>query len=109
MIEMKQPATNKSALLEICKLLSFVYLAHDAHGAPDSVCRDLRSGGNSVIEASSVHEALWLCAQHYLSTVIVSATFDDHQLHELRQRYVTIKLKHDTRSSDVLGELARAS
>jgi hypothetical protein len=91
------------------QLLSVVYLAHDAHGAPDSFCRDLRNGGNRVIEAFSVHEALWLCTQHYLSTVIVSATFGDHQLHELRQRYVTIKLKHDTRSSDVLGELAHAS
>jgi hypothetical protein len=30
-------------------------------------------------------------------------------LHDLRQRYVTIKLKHDTRSSDVLGQLAAAS
>jgi len=90
-------------------LLSFVYLTHDAHGAPDSLCRDLRNSGNRVIEASSVHEALWLCTQHYLSTVIVSATFDDHQLHELRQRYVIIKIKHDTCSSDVLGELAKAS
>lgn len=93
-------------------MLSFVYLAHDAHdahGAPDSVCRDLRKGGNTIVEAFSVHEAVWLCTQHHVSTVIVSASFDDRQLHDLRQRYVTIKLKHDTRSSDVLGQMAAAS
>lgn len=105
---MKQPP-NKICIAGDTQLLSFVYLAHDAHHALDTVCRDLRNGGNSVIEASSVHEALWLCAQHYVSTVLVSATFNDRQLHELRQRYVTIKLKYDTRSSDVLSELARAS
>lgn len=88
-------------------MLSFVYLA-PAHGAPDLVCRDLRNGGNSVIEASSVPEAVWLCTQHHISTVLVSAGFDDRQLHELRQRYVTIKLKYDSRSSDVLGALAKA-
>ena len=93
--------------VENMQLLSFVYLA-DANGAPDSVCRDLRNGGNSVIEAGSVHEAVWLCTQHHVSTVLVSSTFDDRQLHELRQRYVTIKLKYDSRSSDVLGQLAKA-
>lgn len=90
-------------------MLSLVYLAHGSLGASDPVCRDLRQGGNTIVEAFSVHEALWLCSQHHISTVVISAEFDDHQLHELSQRYVTIQLKFDASSRDVLGKLAAAS
>ena len=90
-------------------MLSLVYLADGSLGGLDPLCHDLRQSGNTIVEASSVHEALWLCSQHHISTIIISAGFDDHQLHELSQRYVTVKLKFDASSRDVLGELAAAS
>ena len=87
-------------------MISLVYLTDDA---TDSLCRDLRDAGHFVFPASSVHEALWLGSQNRASVVIVRAGLNDPQISELKRRYKTLRLRFDTRSEDVLGQLAKAS
>jgi hypothetical protein len=89
-----------------CDLVSLVYLTDDA---TDPLCRDLRDAGHLVVPASNVHEALWLGIQNRASVVLIRAGFTDPQISELKERYKTVRLRFDTRSEDVLGQLAKAS
>jgi len=86
-------------------LVSLVYLTDDA---TDSLCSDLRDAGHMVIPASNVHEALWLGSQNRASVVLIRAGFSDPQISELKDRYRTVRLRFDTRSEDILRQLAKA-
>ena len=84
-------------------MVSLVYLTDDA---TDPLCGDLRDAGHTVIPASNVHEALWLGCQNRASVILIRAGFSDPQLSELKERYKTVRLRFDTRSEDILNQLA---
>jgi hypothetical protein len=70
--------------------------------APSKLADDLTLAGYRVIEARAVSEVLYLCEQHDIDAVVISADVDDPDVVEAQMRHITIKLKPEATAKELI-------
>jgi len=84
-------------------MLSLVFLKTCA---PSALTSELISAGYHVMEAASIPEVVWLCTQFHGQVVLVDPQFEDPELADLGEKYVTLKLDPNTTVQQLLWEIA---
>lgn len=85
-------------------MVSFVYLKNDSSRG---LAGELATSVYKVYEALSVAEAVWLCTQQHLGTIVVASNLEHSETAQLPDCFVTLRLRPDATVHQILWELAR--
>lgn len=75
--------------------------------APSKMAGDLTLAGYKAFEALAASEALALCKNGRIDVIVIAADVADPDVAEVQRRYMTIRLKPEATSKDLIWELSQ--
>jgi hypothetical protein len=73
---------------------------------PSWLTDEFTRAGFTVFEVLAISEVLHLCETKSLDAVVIEADVDDQRAHVIEQHYMTMRLKPETKASEVVWELS---
>jgi hypothetical protein len=74
--------------------------------APSRLAQEVSLAGHKVFEAFAVSEALYVCERERVDVIVIASDIEDPDLAEAQLHHITIKLKPEATTKDILWELS---
>lgn len=75
--------------------------------APSKMADDLTLAGYKVFKALAVSEVLFFCEREQIDVIVIAPDVEDPDVVEVQLRHITIRLKPEATSKDLIWELSQ--